>query len=443
MAPAPGPDPSLTLPEVWQAEASNGMKIYGIEQHEVPLVTYSIVIQGGHMLDDISKPGVARFTAQMLNEGTATKTPEDLEEEIQLLGASISVRGGQENITVYVSTLARNFEKTLALVEEMLLEPRWDEEQFSINKTRTVNALKRNMAEPNYLASTTFNRLTLGEENIMSVDNSGTVESVEAITMDDLKAFYEKNLSPSVANFHIVGDVGQSRVEKALQSLNERWEAREVVMPELSFPPAPEKAAIYFVDVPGAKQSVISIGNIALTRDHPDFYKADVANYMLGGTASARLFMVLREEKGFTYGAYSNFNGMKSYGTFRAYASVRTDATLESVELFRDIMKDYRAGVPQETVDFTKGSLLKANALRFETNDSKLGMLSTMTTYGLPADYVRQEESYLMGLTKEQMDETVQKYIDPLKMNYVVVGDAATQLKALKKVGFGDPVEVK
>jgi len=443
VAPAPGPDPSLTIPEVWQAEAANGMKIYGIEQHELPLVTYSIVIEGGHLLDDISKPGVARFTAQMLNEGTAGKTPEELEEEIQLLGARINIWGGQEDITVSVSSLARNFEKTLALVEEMLLNPRWDEEQFSINKTRTVNNLKRNLAEPNYLASNAFNRITLGADNIMAIDVSGTVESVEAITIDDLKAFYEKNLSPSVANFHVVGDVDRARVEKALTSLNEKWTTREVVMPTIALPPATEKSAIYFVDFPGAKQSVISIGTLGMTRNHPDYYKADVANYMLGGTASARLFMILREEKGFTYGAYSGFNGMKSFGTFRAYSSVRTDATLESVELFRDIMKDYRAGVPQETVDFTKGSLLKANALRFETNEAKLGMLSTMTTYGLPEDYVKQEEDYLRSLTKEQFDETVQKYIDPMKMNYVVVGDAATQMMGLKKVGFGDPVLVK
>jgi zinc protease len=443
VAPVPGPDPSVTLPEVWTAEAPNGMKIFGIEQHELPLVTYSIVINGGHMLDDLSKPGVARFMAQMLNEGTKNRTPEELEEEIQLLGASIRIGGVQENITVSVSSLARNFEKTLALVQEMLLEPRWDEEQFSINKTRTVNNLKRNLAEPNYLASNTFNRLTLGADNIFAIDINGTVESVEAITIDDLKAFYEKNLSPSVANFHIVGDVDKARVEKALSGLNAGWMAREVTLPTLTFPPAPEKSVIYFVDVPGAKQSVISIGTMGLTRDHPDYYKADVANYMLGGTASARLFMVLREEKGFTYGAYSGFNAMKNYGTFRAYASVRTDATLESLELFRDIMKEYRAGVPQETVDFTKGSLLKANALRFETNENKLGMLSTMTTYGLPGDYVRQEEDYLRGLTKEQMDETVQKYIDPMKMNYVVVGDAATQMKGLKKAGFGEPVLVR
>jgi len=261
--------------------------------------------------------------------------------------------------------------------------------------------------------------------------------------LDDLKAFYEKNISPSVTNFLIAGDVDQKRVEKALTGLNEKWMAKEVVMPSFTFPPVPEKSSITFVDVPGAKQSVISIGNMSLTRDDPDFYKAEVANYMLGGTASARLFMILREEKGFTYGAYSDFNGLKNYGTFNAYASVRTDATLESVQLFKDIMLDYRAGVPEETVAFTKGSLLKMNALRFETIDDKLNMLSTATFYGLPLDYVRQEEDYLRGLTVEQMNETVQKYIDPMQMYYVVVGDAATQMKGLKKVGFGEVIELK
>ena len=216
--------------------------------------------------------------------------------------------------------------------------------------------------------------------------------------------------------------------------------AKEVVMPEFIFPPVPEMTSLHFVDVSGAKQSVISIGNLSLTRDDPDYYKAEVANYMLGGGASARLFMVLREEKGFTYGAYSYFNARKSYGTFTASSAVRSDATLESVQLFKDIMLEYRAGVPQEYVDFTKGSLLKMNALRFETIEAKLGMLNTMTFYGLPMDYVRQEEDYLRGLTVEQVNETVQKYIDPMRMYYVVVGDAATQFKGLTKAGLGEPI---
>lgn len=440
VAPVPGPDPVLTVPRVWTSEAPNGMKIYGIEHHEVPLINCYITIRGGHMLDDITKPGVARFTAQMLNEGTKNKTPEELEEAIQLLGASISVSAGNESTTVYLTTLARNFEKTISLVEEMLLEPRWDEEQFAINKTRTINNLKRNKADPNYLAYINFNKLVLGSENILSVDASGTEESVEKITMDDLKSFFERNISPSVSDFLVVGDVDQARVEAALSGLNSRWTAKSVAFPELKFAPAPEKSAIYFVDVPGAKQSVINIGCPALPRNHPDFNKADVANFMLGGSPSGMLFMVLREEKGYTYGAYSYFSGYKTYGTFQASSPVRSDATFESVRLFKEIMDQYRSEVPDETVSFTKSSMLKSNALRFETQGALLNMLSQIAQYELPFDYVKQEEEYIRGLTPEKMFETLQKYVDPSRMYYLVVGDAKTQMKNLEKIGLGKPV---
>jgi zinc protease len=442
-APVSGPDPQIILPVVWNSSSPNGMKIHGIEQHELPLLSYSIVINGGHMLDDINKPGVARFMAKMLNEGTKTKTPEELEEAIQMLGANITVSGGDENITVSVNTLARNFEKTLTLVEEMLLQPRWDEEQFALNKTRIINELKRSKADPYYLAGITFDSLVLGKDNILSKSASGTIASVETITMDDLKALYKKAVSPSVSQFMIVGDVNKVRVEKALTGLNNNWKSLDVSIPLLTFPPAPDKGMIYFVDVPGAKQSVIQIGYMALPRSHTDFYKAETANYMLGGGASARLFMILREEKGYTYGAYSYFSGTMNYGTFNAYAAVRSDATFESVKLFKDIMLDYRSGVKQETVDFTKGSLMKANARRFETNEALLDMLKTMKLNGLPEDYIKIEEDYLRGLTVDQVNETVKKYIDPMRMNYVVVGDAKTQLKPLEKVGLNKPVLVK
>jgi zinc protease len=325
----------------------------------------------------------------------------------------------------------------------MLLQPRWDEEQFALNKTRTINNLKRDLSDPNYLANRTLTSLIIGKYNVLSADASGNVSSVETITMDDLKACYDKAVSPSVSDFLIVGDVDKSRIEKALASLNEHWAPKEVSIPELIFPSVAEKASIHFVDVPGAKQSVINIGYLSIPRNHPDFYKADAANFMLGGGVSARFFMVLREEKGFTYGAYSGFSGHEKYGTFNAYSAVRSDATLESVRLFKDIMLDYRNGVKQEIIDFTKGSLLKANALRFETNDALLDMLRTMKIYRLPEDYIKREEEYLRGLTVEQVNETVQKYIDPMRMFYVVVGDAKTQLKELEKAGLGKPIIVK
>lgn len=395
------------------------------------------------MLDDITAPGVANMLAIMLNEGTKNKTPEELEEEIDLLGAMIRIGAGSEDITVSVNTLARNFGKTLAIVEEMLLQPRWDSLAFELAKTRTINNLRRNSIDPTYLGSMALSGLVLGKDNIFATDVAGTIESVKAMTMEQLKEYYEKNISPSVARFLVVGAVDQPGVEKALASLNANWSAKEVRMPEMSMAQPPEKPGVYFVNIPDAKQSNIFIGAPAIPRGHPDYYPAYVANYKLGGSFNGYVNLVLREEKGYTYGARTSMNGMKNYGTFTASSAVRSTATLESVEIFRDLMAKYRAGVSQEDVDFTRDALLKGNALQFETQRALLGMLNTMSTYGLPDDYIAREESYVKQLTVEEVNAIVNRYIDPMRMYYVVAGDAATQLKELNKLGFGEPVQIQ
>ena len=440
--PPVGPDPEVTIPKPWTSSLTNGMKIWGIMQTELPLVQYGIVIDGGHMLDKVEKAGVANLCATMMNEGTKTKTPEQLEDAIGLLGANIRVSSGNESISINVNAMAKNFEKTLSLVEEILLEPRWDEEQFALAKSRIINTIKRNAASPDYLASRTLNKLMYGD-NILAIDASGTEASVAAITMDDLKEYYNKYFSPSIAKFLVVGDIDQVKVEAALAGLNQKWQAKEVVIPEIKVPGPPQKSQIYFVDVPGAKQSVISIGAPSIPRSDPDFYAATVANYKLGGSFNGVFNLILREEKGFTYGARSSFSGAKNYGAFTASSRVRTNSTQESVTIFKTEMEKYRKSVPQEYIDFTKSSLLKGNALRFETLGSLLGMLNTMSSYNLPADYIKQEEAVVKGLTVEKELGLVKKYIDPSKMYYVVVGDAKTQLKPLEKVGLGKPVLVK
>ncbi len=440
--PQPGPDPEVTIPKPWTSSLPNGMKIWGIMQNELPLVQYSINIDGGHKLDKLEKAGVASMVAQMMNEGTKNKTPEQLEDAIGLLGADIRVMSGNEDVSISVSTLTRNFEKTLALVEEILLEPRWDKEQFDIVKNRNINNLKRNAANPEYLASVTLNKLVFGN-SILAVDASGTEASVAAITLDDLKEYYSKYISPSISKFLIVGDVEQAKVEKSLSALNSKWAAKTVELPAIKVPAAPEKSQIYFVDVPGAKQSVISIGTPSMPRTNPDYYPAYVANYKLGGSFNGNLNLILREEKGFTYGARSSFYGAKDYGQFTASSKVRTNSTLESVTIFKTEMEKYRQAIPQEYVDFTKSSLLKGNALRFETLNGLLGMLNTMTDFNLPADYIKQEEKYIKGLTTDKQLQMAKKYIDPAKMYYVVVGDAKTQLEPLKEVGLGNPILYK
>ena len=441
--PQVGPDPEVTIPPVWTAEMGNGMKIWGIVHDELPLVQYQMSIQGGTMSDDISKPGVANLVATLMNEGTKNKTPEELEEAIALLGANISFSAGTENISIRVSSLSSKFDETLKLVEEMILEPRWDEEQFGLAKERIINGLRRNRANPDYLASRTLNTLIYGENHILSFDQQGTEESVDSITLDDLKSYYEKYFSPSVTKFVIAGDVDKERVTTLLAGLTDRWKQKDVELPAVPQATPPARSALYFVDFPDAKQSVINIGTPSIPRSHPEFHGATVVNYKLGGSFNGVFNMILREEKGFTYGARSSFSGMQNFGSFTASSRVITKGTLESVSIFRNEMIKYRQGVSQEDIDFTRDALMKSNALRFETLASLVGMLNTMSTYDLPADYIKQEEAFVKALTLEQHKEIANKYIDPMRMYYVVVGDAATQLKELEKAGLGRPVLVK
>lgn len=438
--PALGEDPAIKLPEVWTGKTSNGMNVWGIKHAEVPLVRYSLILEGGHLQDPKGKSGVASFLADMLTEGTATKTPEELEEAIELLGANINVNAGSDKITVNVNSLSRNFEETLALVEEILLEPRWDEEQFDLIKSRKINEMKRSMASPAYIGALSFYKIIYGENSILGVPASGTIESVESITMQDLKDFYKSNFSPSVTKMQVAGSIDKGEVMNALASLSENWESKKVELKIPEKPLPPEKGGVYFVDVPGAKQSVIYVGNAAPPRTDKDYFPATVMNYKLGGSFNGILNMILREEKGFTYGARSGFAGYKYHGNFTANSSVRSDATYESVDIFKTEIEKYIQGISDEDLQFTKDALLKSNARNFETLGALLNMLEEISVYNLPFNYVKQEEKFIRQFTPEQHKKLAQKLLNPEKMYFVIAGDAATQMEQLEKLGLGKPV---
>ena len=436
--PAMGESPKLNIPESWTAELPNEMEVYGIVQDELPLVNFSLVLDGGHLLDDLSKNGVANLMTDIMMEGTATKTPLELEEAIDRLGASINMYTTDESIVIRGNTLARNFDATMALVEEILLQPRWDEKEFARIKTSTINSIKRSDANPNVIANRVYNKVLYGENHPLAHPTSGTVESVEAITIQDLKDYYNNYFSPSVSRFHVVGDVSKDKALAALEGLKTKWEAKEVTIPEFPVANNRDKASLYFVDIPNAKQSVINIGYIAMPRTDTDFYPAEVMNYKLGGSFSGNVNLVLREEKGYTYGARSGFSGTKIPGTFTASSSVRTNTTGESVEIFRDEIAKYKEGITPEDLEFTKNALIKSNARRFETQGSLLGMLQERSSYDLDPNYIEKEEATINNMTLEQHKELANKYLDESKMAYLVVGDAATQYQQFKKMGFDE-----
>jgi zinc protease len=328
-------------------------------------------------------------------------------------------------------------------MKEMLLEPRWDSTEFSLAQSRTKNTILQGEAQPRVVASLLFNKLLYGKDNIFGYNARGTKESIDKITMNDLKSYYANNFSPSVTRVLVAGNVTQEQILAALRPLETEWKPKEVALNSYPLPQSPEKSQIYFVDVPGSRQSVIYAGYVALSRSDPDYVKADFVNYKLGGAFSSILNMILREEKGYTYGASSFFQEMKAKAPFIAATSVRTDATFESLKIMKDEMEKYRNGVSAEDLQFIKNAINLANALRFETNGALVGMLSTISKYGLPDDYIKQDESVVTNMTIEEHKAITDKYIDPNKMYYVVVGDAATQLKPLEKLGLGKPELVK
>jgi len=435
-----GESPDVKVPNVWKDELSSGIKVFGIENNEVPLVQFEIQLRGGMLLENQEKIGVSNLLADLMTKGTANKTPEELENAIETLGASINARASKENITISGNTLAKNYDKTMALVQEILLQPRWDVKEFDLLKQSTFAQIERQKAQPNSIANNQFDKLVYGENHILSHDNLGTKTSVNAITMDDLKAYYNNFLSPSVTKFHVVGAISKDKVTNSLADLNSNWTPKTVEFPNIADPVAPDASKVYFYDVPGAKQSVLSFGYPALAATDTDYYAASLLNYRLGGGGFAsQLTQQLREGKGYTYGIGSGFSGSTIKGAFQISSGVRSNVTYESASLVKEILENYGKNYDENDLEVTKGYMIKSTARAFETLRSKLNMLTNISNYGYADDYAKQREAVVKAMTVEDIKALAEKYLNPEKMIYLVVGDAATQMSKLEGLGFGKP----
>ena len=439
IAPTDGPQPRLNLPSVWKYDFNQGIKMYGAVHDELPLISFGISLEGGMLMDDPEKIGVANLVTDMMMEGTINKTPVELEEAIDALGSSIRMYTSKGSINLEVFTLKRNFEATLDLVEEILFEPRWDEKEFERIKRQTIEQIQRRSASPSAIASLAFNKLNYGD-HILSNSTSGTVESVKSIILDDIKNYYNSNFSSNLVKISIVGDISKNEAVKSINTLADKWTDKGVVIPNEPPPNPSDKAKIYFVDVPNAKQSEIRIGYLSIPRTHPDYFANTVMNMKLGGNFSSDINLMLREEKGFTYGARSRFSGSKYSGMFMASSAVRTNTTEESMNIFKDLMLAYQKPITKESLDFVKNVELKSNARRFETLNALRGMISEIATYNLPFDYIKNEENIVREMNVESHNNLVKKYIKPNEMIYLVIGDRKTQFNGLKSLGFGNPV---
>lgn len=240
---------------------------------------------------------------------------------------------------------------------------------------------------------------------------------------------------------HVVGAISKNDVVASLSTIENRWEAKPVALPEFKLPEAPESSTVYFYDVPDAKQSVLRFGYLAMAETNPDFYPVTIMNYKLdGGGFASRLTQELREGKGYTYGIRSGFSGSDISGPFTIASGVRTNVTYEAADLVKHILEDYPGSFTEEDLDNTKSYLIKSSARQFETSGSKLNMLENISSYGWSPDYVIERQETVKNITKEEIQELANTYANPDKMIWLVVGDAATQKDRLEQLGFGEPI---
>ena len=341
-----------------------------------------------------------------------------------------------------VRTLTKNLDATMAIAMERLTQPKFDQADFDRDQANAIQGIKAAKKQAGATASNLFNMLMYGSDNPTAFSNSGTEETVAAITLDDVKAFYSAHYSPKIASVIAVSDLNEAAMKKALAPLSE-WSGGDVPAADMKPFPELDTGTLYFVDKPDAAQSEIRIGKRALPYDATgEYYRSTLMNFPIGGAFNSRINLNLREDKGYTYGARSFFNGDEKAGWYRAGAAVRADSTAASITEFVNEIKSYHAdGVTDEELTFTKSSIGQRDARAYETPGQKLGFLSRMATYNLPASHVDEQADILQGMSKADINALAKKHLNLDEMIMVVVGDKAKYMDDVKALGF-DVVEV-
>ncbi|MDX5443968.1 MAG: insulinase family protein [Hymenobacteraceae bacterium] len=437
--PAPGANPVITVPDFWTTKLKNGLKVIGTQNDEIPSVTMQITIKGGHRAEANmpEKAGISALTASLMNEDTEKYTSEDFEKQLDLLGSNIRVSSGSEEVTITVQSLVKNLDKTLALLEQRLLHPKFNQDDFERLKKQQLEAIANQATQPSAIASKVYAKLLYGDGNIMAVSGSGTEKTVSSLTLEDVKNFYKNYYSPSVANLVVVGDVKKEDIQTKLAFLN-KWESKKVALPKDQPAPAIAKTKIYLVDKPDAAQSEIRIGYMAMPYDATGtYYKAGLMNFALGGAFNSRINLNLREDKGYTYGARSGFSGSTYSGPFTAAAGVRADATDASVvEFIKEIENFKNSGITEAELEFMKKSIGQRDARNFETPYQKAGFLGQIVDYNLKKDFIKKQSQILQKMTKKDVDALAAKYLPVNNMHILVVGDKKLVKEKLEKLNY-------
>src|SRR5687767_3487481 len=427
----------VKLPKPVEATLDNGLTVLVLEDHRFPVVNVSLQMAGaGPIFDPADKPGLANLTAQMLREGTKTRNSRQIAEEVDKLGATLNANSGFGSTVASISAsgLSDNFDQWFGLMADMLMNPTFPADEFGKLKARQKTGLMQQRTQPGFLSEERFRRVVYG--NHPAAVYSTTPAVLDAMTPEMLAAWHRDRYVPQNAILGIAGDVKASEVIAKLKAALAGWKRTDYKENLPANPKPVADAKIYLIDRPNSVQSTITMGNIAIDRRHPDYIPVVVMNSIVGGGASARLFLNLREEKGYTYGVYSNFTAVKYSGPWSAGGDVRTEVTEGALtEFMRELNRIRDEKVLADELEEQKRSIVAGFALSLENPQQLLNYSITRKIYGLPDDYWETYPAKIMAVSAADVQRVARQYVNPQTQQIVVVGDAKKIKSILEKFG--------
>jgi zinc protease len=438
--PASKPDPRFSLPRVQHRQLSNGLKLLIVEHHELPVVSMRLAVKSGAAADPKERPGLASLTADLLDEGTKNRSALEISNALTGIGARMNVTSDWDASTTTLLTLTRHLDKALDIYADVVTNPAFAADELQRARSRRLTTIKQLRDDANSIANIVYASLLYGRDHPYGRPAIGDENSVNAITPSDVRSFYETFYRPNNAVLVVVGDVTPASIVPKLERGFANWKRGEI--PAITIPEAkgPERASIYIVDRPGSAQSVISIGQVGVARDTPDYFPLMVLNTMLGGQFVSRVNLNLREDKGYTYGARTGFDYRRGPGPFAASAGVFTNVTKESVAEFLKELRGIRGDIPitERELEFAKQAIIRGYPRGFETPEQIANRLDDLAVYGLSDDYFNRYIANVRAVSLEDVKRVANRHLDPSRMAILVVGDRKAiepGLRSLEGVG--------
>src|SRR5690349_11473140 len=403
------------------------------------MVSFRLAFHGGDSNDPAELSGLSDMMAHLLTEGTAHRTSLQIAEEVERLGATLSVSSTSDFATIGASSLAVYVDEILELMADVTLQPSFPQNEIDLARENTKQMLIQQRAQPNFLASERVAKVMFGQHPYARI--SPTPESLDAMTRDKFIDFHHKSFASDNAVLVIVGDVDPDEMAAKIERLFGRWTGVSITQPSFPAPPTGAARILYVIDRPGSAQSNIVIANAGITRTNPDYFPLLLMHTVLGANASSRLFMNLREEKGYTYGAYTNLDARRTAGTFRATAEVRTPVTGDSLKkFFYELNRIGNERVSDKEIADAKSYLTGVFPIRLETQEGLTDQLVQIKMMNLPDDYLEHYRERVQAVTGEEIQRVAQKYVKTDEAALIVVGDGALVLDQMKP--YAEDIEV-